>query len=1761
MRWLLRPGPSVVATAIGLAFAAGANGQVLTDGSLGARTRLVGPDHLIGAELGRLVGANLFHSFLKFNLDSGQSATFSGPGGVANVISRVTGGNTSHIDGLIRSTIAGANLYLINPKGIVFGPNARLDLSGSFHAASADYLRLADGALFQAVPAAGEVLTSAAPEAFGFLGSDPGPIRVRGSEFDMAPGSALNLAGGKLELDAASVLTRGADIRLTSLAGPAELPVSAATPVPAGVASGRVEITGGSLLTTVSNAGIAQPAGKIVIRGGRLALRESTLASENFSAMAAGAIDLTAERGAVLQDMLVSSRTSDAGRGADIRIAGGRVRIDGGQLETITEWTGDAGAIELRGRDVVVDRGAWVRSQAEAGSTGNTGGIMLAGERRVVVRGKDAFDNFSAVNTWTAGAGDAGPITIEASTVRVAEGIVGTTTFGPGNSGRVAIRGQRVSLLEGAYVYADADAGSIGRGGEVTIDAEGAFTLSGVDSFGAVGQVSASTGGAGDAGSVRVRADSILVEGGARIESRAFAGSTGRAGDILLSGTSRVEVRGHDPSITQFSTLAASSQGAKGAGTIVVNGGDIVLDQAVVNASSQGAGDAGRIVLDGGEVGALHGTLLNTSARDSSRGGGGAIEIRARGLFELSGTDVAGARSSIESTTRDRDGGDIAISADRVLVSGAKIAATVEGSGNGGAIRIDARSTEVLSAAKVSTETSAGSSGHGGRIEIAAREGLVVRGTASAISTVLTDTSGSGRAGDIAMSGRDVIIDNARVGANSNGSGATGHIELTGERIELVDGIVSVAAVGTRGGGSIRVSAAESLLLRGDGNDGLGSAILGLTTDSGRGADIAIEADRVTLRNGEIAARTLGPGDAGSVAIVTGDLLLERGGAIAASSERGGTGNAGSIDLTASRSIVVQGVNPAGLESEISTSTTGPGHAGSMRLRAPSVRFDGGLAFSETSASGNAGDIVFDVGRLEIVNGGQISANTLAELGSAPFGRGGNVTVNATDAVLVSGFDAAGFVSSIRTQTRGDGIGGNIAVRAPSIRIDDSALVVASTQGSGHAGNVTLEATDHIAIATRGRVAADSLFAAGAGGDVFLGAPLVTLTAGGKVSAAASGSGPGGSIRIEGARIAMNDGGNVSSSALGAGDAGSIALVATDSITLGEPLPAAVATTAVEAAADGTGRGGSILLQAPSVRVGFEAAVIAGTTDRGLGGDIRVIADRLEVAGGISAAADADGDAGSIDIRARDLHVQTHAGRHGHIGTDAFEAGSAGNIQVQLTGTLLNEGFISAATVDGPGAGGNIDIRADAIDLRYGSNISATTFGSGNAGAITLKANDITIRSQAGIGEGVLSNTAGSGDAGAIDIAASRVRLVGGGTISTIAFAGISGNAGSINVTATDSIEVSGRGRLGYPSLVSSTSLGDGRGGSVALSAPSILLDEGLVQARAAGAGAAGSVVVRAGTLDLRAGGRLDTSVTGAGAGGQIDVIADRVVMHGVEAAGPFLEYVSLATPSGVLSTTTGSGPGGNIRIEAPRVAINSGAQVSASSEGLGTAGSIEIVTADRLTLTQGAIRTDARESDGGNIGIQAGNRLHLIGSEISTSVGGGAGSGGNITIDPVFVILQDSRIAANAFGGAGGNISIVADYFLISPDSTLDASSRLGVPGSVRIDAVRTDASSQLRALPAQFFDASGLLKEACAGRWQTGASRLVEAGRGGVAQLPFSYAGSTYFSAPGGAATSERALRGSGSHEASVSGDQERMPSGAASSQSVLLAGICGS
>src|SRR5215831_7794384 len=237
-------------------------------------------------------GPNLFHSFGQFNVPNNNIANFLNDSGFAtsNILGRVTGGNISNIFGTIQTTGFGnANLFMMNPAGFLFGPNATVSVGGMVAFSSADYLRLGDGKLFNAAPNPNaDALLSAAPvAAFGFLGSNPGAITVQGSQFSVTPGQSISLVGGNITVQSgmldngkvqpAKLSAPGGQINLASVASPGEILTGTLTQAPningqSFGALGPINISQQSVVDVSGNGG-----GTVSIRGGQFVLDNSTI--------------------------------------------------------------------------------------------------------------------------------------------------------------------------------------------------------------------------------------------------------------------------------------------------------------------------------------------------------------------------------------------------------------------------------------------------------------------------------------------------------------------------------------------------------------------------------------------------------------------------------------------------------------------------------------------------------------------------------------------------------------------------------------------------------------------------------------------------------------------------------------------------------------------------------------------------------------------------------------------------------------------------------------------------------------------------------------------------------------------------------------------------------------------------------------------------------------------------------------------------------------------------------------------------------------------------------------------------------------------------------------------------------------------------------------------------------------------------------------------------------------------------------------------
>ncbi|RKZ43736.1 MAG: hypothetical protein DRQ41_04580, partial [Gammaproteobacteria bacterium] len=521
--------------------------EVVLDGSLGPRGALPGPDYLIGADLGQQRGANLFHSFDTFNINTFESATFSGPDNIHNVISRVTGGNPSNIDGLFRSTISGANAYLLNPAGILFGQNAQLDVQGSFHASTADALHFQDGSKFSASHPEQSGLTVAPPAAFGFLTESPARIAIDGSDLFVPAGQTLSFIGGQIDINNASIAAPAGQLNLVSIAQSGNV-IPRYEDLPAIKALGNITLH----VSIVTSSG----GGGSYIRGGRFELHNSTVVVHTQGAQDGTGIDIQANELLANQGGQIASHTFGSGKGGGIRmrVIGTteftELNSDGNASGVFADskGSGDAGDVILEVGELKVTEGAWMGS--ESYNSGDGG--------HFIIRAKDlTFLNGGQIGTATYGSGQGGYID-----VKVAKGIILSGEYkgmyksailsysfseddNAGNAGDIVLEANALTLKNGDINAATFGAG---QGGNITLKVNGLVSQSGESSYHQGSMISSSAVGqtenAGNSGTVVLEAKRLQITDGGQIGAGTFG--PGDAGKVYIRVTDSITLSGTD---------------------------------------------------------------------------------------------------------------------------------------------------------------------------------------------------------------------------------------------------------------------------------------------------------------------------------------------------------------------------------------------------------------------------------------------------------------------------------------------------------------------------------------------------------------------------------------------------------------------------------------------------------------------------------------------------------------------------------------------------------------------------------------------------------------------------------------------------------------------------------------------------------------------------------------------------------------------------------------------------------------------------------------------------------------------------------------------------------------------------------------------------------------------------------------------------------------------------------------------------------------
>ncbi len=1345
-----------LAAALG-ASAAGA--EVVLDGTLGRAGALAGPNFSITADLGRQVGGNLFHSFSAFGLTTGESATFSGPGSVTNVISRVTGGGISNIDGRIASTIAGANFYLLNPAGIVFGPNASLDVSGSVHISTADYLRLADDALFHASDPGASTLTAAEPAAFGFLGQGAA-LEVNGATLSAGAGKTLALSGGDVSLTGATLSSQGGGVELRSQS------------------DGAVTLTD----STVSAAGLGEtPPGAIRIFGGRITLNRSTVRSENATAAQAGEIQVEAAGSLSLGTGTIGSTTSGEGVGGDVRVAAA---------------------------DAALALGSKIQSSSEA--AGASGGVHVTLTGALSASGEDASGDSSAIGTEAYATGDAGAVAVEAGSIDLRDGAqiksnsfgemafagsggailvdvrdsvlfsgvnsggfpsgITAISFGPGAPGHVSLSTDTLGLRNGGVISTSTygDMSGAGGGGSITVSAASAIELSGVNANGRISGIRADSNGTGAAGYVTISSPVLELTEGAQISSTAYdtGADAGWGGYVAITAGERLLIDGVGPT-GRSSGIFANTYGAGYAGNLYVTAGDITLR-------------------GGGQLGS---TSYGT---DPGAGSGGFISATATGTLAITGTSVGGRKSGIFANTEGPGAaGYISVDAGRVdLAEGGRIASTtsgtMDGAGNGGTVilkagaiavsgigangsrdpsgvfsessgpgdagylQIEAESLELSSGGQISS-TSFGTmpgAGAGGYVYLTTTGTLRVTGAGATgySSGIFADTWGEGSAGylqigvgSLDLSGGGQISSTSLGTMQEAGSGGGVFIEVSGAaRLTGVGANGRVSGVfattwGPGAAGFITLNAAELALL--DGAQ-INSTSFGTMGGAGDGGYISVSSAGETRISGvgsngypsALVAETYGPGDAGYISLETESLRLTDGGTISSGTfgTETGSGRSGGIDITASTDISVSGVNAGGRASQIVSDSNGPGAAGNISLSGRNIELaDGGLVSStayggtgDTStwanitvsatdtlrvagvhASGNrsgiytnsegtafAGDIIIESGRLELVDGGLVSASSLGEMANA---RGEGIIGVTSGSILISGAGPDGFPSGIYTSTYGPGSAGSITIDAGSIELRGGGRISSASHGemagAGNSGWVSVTVSDALSIT--------GMTPEGEASGIF---------------AQTHGPGQAGYVSVEAGRLTMGSGAEISSATLGtgpgAGNGGNVEIMAGRVELAG--LGGDGTPTRIGAESRGPGNAGGIYIGTDDALVLSAGAQIATRADHADGGNITLEAgEQLKLSGSriITSVGSGIGNGGNIDIDPRFVVLN-----NGLIQANAY-GGNGGNIRI-VTDHLVSSVDSRIEASSELGIAGSIEVSSPNVDVGSGLTVLPSQF-------------------------------------------------------------------------------------------------------------------------------------------------------------------------------------------------------------------------------------------------------------------------------------------------------------------------------------------------------------------------------------------------------------------------------------------------------------------
>ena len=616
-------------------------------------------------------GNNLFHSFKEFSIPKGGSATFNNSTDVLNIINRVTGGNISNIDGLIKAN-GNANLFLINPAGIVFGENARLDIGGSFLGSTASSILFEDGFNYSAINLQQTPLLTVSVPLGLQMGTSPGSIEVNNighelSEKGFQPlkrgnipvGLSVNadktlaLVGGNILMMGGIISDEDGRVELGAVTSPDVVYLNSnelGWKVDYSNVSqfGDIKLQQQSLVETSDIGAITLHGQNILFQDGSILLIEnrSNQPAIGIDIKATGTVEFT---GTTSDKSLRSGLISDAfksGRGGDISISATKIvgRDNGGDIRAFTFTDADSGNIRLSAKDIFWSEGERFSAIAEIRNlgTGNGGILELNTERlfmqssafvstvsnnglgsagSIIINATESVELAPNINQSTlisssaVGAnGDAGNITINTKTLTLAGGaLISSSTFGSGDAGNIVINARERLSIKGS-----------GQNGLTFLDEPTTIRTAGVllpeaflETFGLPREVT------GNAGTIEINTAALEVESGALVTVR--HDSLGNAGNLEINADSAI--LNHRGNIT-----ASTVSGEGGNINLNLQNSLILRNNSLIDTESFSKGNGGNITINSPIIIGLENSDIIANAVE---GNGGNINITTQGLLGL----------------------------------------------------------------------------------------------------------------------------------------------------------------------------------------------------------------------------------------------------------------------------------------------------------------------------------------------------------------------------------------------------------------------------------------------------------------------------------------------------------------------------------------------------------------------------------------------------------------------------------------------------------------------------------------------------------------------------------------------------------------------------------------------------------------------------------------------------------------------------------------------------------------------------------------------------------------------------------------------------------------------------------------------------------------------------------------------------------------------------------------------------------------------